>query len=41
MAKNYLLEYSEQLATKIELLCQNIKCHPTLFFRQKQPFIKE
>ncbi len=25
MAKNYLLIYSEQLATCIELLCQNIK----------------
>ncbi len=25
MAKNYLLTYSEQLATEIELLCQNIK----------------
>ena len=25
MAKNYLLIYSEQLATNIELLCQNIK----------------
>lgn len=25
MSKNYLLIYSEQLATEIELLCQNIK----------------
>ena len=25
MAKNYMLIYSEQLATDIELLCQNIK----------------
>ena len=25
MTKNYLLIYSEQLATDIELLCQNIK----------------
>ena len=25
MPKNYLLIYSEQLATEIELLCQNIK----------------
>ncbi len=25
MAKNYLLTYSEQLASDIELLCQNIK----------------
>ena len=25
MAKNYLLIYSEQLATTIELMCQNIK----------------
>ena len=32
MAKNYLLEYSEQLATEIELLCQNIKApNNTLF----------
>ena len=32
MAKNYLLIYSEQLATKIELLCQNIKApYSTLF----------
>ena len=25
MAKNYLLTYAEQLATDVELLCQNIK----------------
>ena len=25
MAKNYLLDYSEQLATDIELLCRNVK----------------
>ncbi len=25
MSKNYLLEYSEQLATDIELLCQDVK----------------
>ena len=25
MSKNYLLIYSEQLATEIELLCQNLK----------------
>ena len=32
MAKNYLLVYSEQLATEIEVLCQNIKApHNTLF----------
>ena len=28
MPKNYLLIYSEQLATEIELLCQNIKAPP-------------
>ncbi len=33
MGKNYLLEYSEQLTTEIELLCQNIMLHPTPFFR--------
>ena len=33
MAKNYLLIYSEQLATDIELLCQNIKAPSTLFFK--------
>ena len=27
MAKNYLLIYSEQLATDIELLCQTIKSY--------------
>ena len=25
MSKNYLLVYSEQLATDIEIMCQNIK----------------
>ncbi len=25
MAKNYLLEYSERLATDIEMLCRNVK----------------
>ena len=32
MTKNYLLIYSEQLATEIELLCQNTKApYNTLF----------
>ena len=32
MAKNYLLVYSEQLATDIELMCQGIKAsYNTLF----------
>ena len=31
MAKNYLLTYAEQLATDVELLCQNIKAPSTLF----------
>ena len=33
MAKNYLLIYSEQLATEIELLCQNIKAPSNTFFQ--------
>ncbi len=32
MAKNYLLIYSEQLATEIELLCQNIKASSNTLF---------
>ena len=33
MSKNYLLIYSEQLATKIELLCQNIKASSNTLFQ--------
>ena len=33
MAKNYLLIYSEQLATDIELLCQNIKPSSNTLFQ--------
>ena len=33
MPKNYLLTYSEQLATKIELLCQNIKAPSNTLFQ--------
>ena len=33
MAKNYLLIYSEQLATNIELLCQNIKAPSNTLFQ--------
>ena len=33
MAKNYLLTYSEQLATYIELLCQNIKVSSNTLFQ--------
>ncbi len=33
MAKNYLLTYSEQLATEIELLCQNIKAPQNTLFQ--------
>ena len=33
MAKNYLLIYSEQLATDIELLCQNIKVSSNTLFQ--------
>ena len=33
MAKNYLLIYSEQLATDIELICQNIKAPSNTLFQ--------
>jgi len=33
MAKNYLLIYSEQLATEIELLCKNIKVSSNTLFQ--------
>lgn len=33
MTKNYLLVYSEQLATDIELLCQNIKAPSNTVFQ--------
>ena len=33
MAKNYLLTYAEQLATDIELLCQNIKAPSNTLFQ--------
>ena len=33
IAKNYLLIYSEQLATDIELLCQNIKAPSNTLFQ--------
>ena len=33
MAKNYLLTYSERLATDIELLCQNIKVPSNTLFQ--------
>ena len=33
MAKNYLLIYAEQLATNIELLCQNIKAPSNTLFQ--------
>ncbi len=33
MPKNYLLIYSEQLATEIELLCQNIKVPSNTLFQ--------
>lgn len=33
MANNYLLIYSEQLATDIELLCQNIKASSNTLFQ--------
>ena len=33
MAKNYLLTYSEQLATNVELLCQNVKAPSNTLFQ--------
>ena len=33
MAKNYLLVYSEQLATDIELMCQSIKASSNTLFQ--------
>ena len=33
MAKNYLLSYAEQLATDVELLCQNIKAPSNTLFQ--------
>ena len=33
MSKNYLVIYSEQLATEIELLCQNIKVPSNTLFQ--------
>ncbi len=33
MPKNYLLIYSEQLATEIELLCQNVKAPSNSIFQ--------
>ena len=33
MSKNYLLIYSEQLATEIELLCHNIKAPSNTLFQ--------
>ncbi len=33
MSKNYLLIYSQQLATDIELLCQEIKTHSNTLFQ--------
>ena len=33
MAKNYLFIYSEQLATDIELLCQNVKAPSNTLFQ--------
>ena len=36
MAKNYLLIYSEQLATDTELLCQNIKAPSNTLFQLRK-----
>lgn len=36
MPQNYLLSYSEQLATEIELLCQNIKAPSNTIFQMRK-----
>ena len=36
MSKNYLLIYSEQLATDVELLCQNIKAPSNTLFQLRK-----
>ena len=36
MAKNYLFIYSEQLATDIELLCQNVKAPSNTLFQNRK-----
>ncbi len=36
MSKNYLLIYSEQLATETELLCQNIKAPTNTLFQLRK-----
>lgn len=36
MSKNYLLIYSEQLAIKVELLCQNIKASSNTLFQLRK-----
>ena len=36
MSKNYLFTYSEQLATDIELLCQNIKVSSNTLFQLRK-----
>ena len=36
MSKNYLLTYSEQLATDIELMCQNLKASSNTIFQLRK-----
>lgn len=36
MARNYLLTYAEQLATDVEVLCQNIKAHSNTLFQLRK-----
>ena len=36
MARNYLLTYAEQLATDVEVLCQNIKAHTNTLFQLRK-----
>lgn len=36
MAKNFLLEYAEEIATKCELLCQSISGHSNTLFQLRK-----
>ena len=36
MAQNFLLEYSEELATKCELLCQSVKGNANIIFQLRK-----
>ena len=36
MPKNYLLEYSEELATKVEILCKSLKASSNTVFQLRK-----